>query len=274
MPVHFDSLTETKYSELFAWILQEALENCNDAFAQSNGKYFLGSAPFIDQKTGKEIGKFVFTFFSNIEQQRNEILDVDIVLNNDMSTEITFSKKLPQSSDSNEYYEAITAESGQHLIVETVNRYVEEREIEGETLSIYASAFPYGLTVFKNEKEFNKFFGFEKAINVADTGLRVHGLGTDFIMPGGILKDNDKTEKTPWSFVVGTVEDFSKVTIAFGENQYNAYIIQLHTALGTIPVLAGTEMFNMKKLSKGRIVGMNAYIKANFVRNQYPKKQK
>lgn len=271
MPLHLEALTEKKHPELLSWILQTELQSINDAFAQSNKRYFLGTTPLVDKKKRQEIGKYVFTFFSNIEQQRNEILDLDIVLTNDTPVEIIFAKKLPESSDSNEYYEAITKDSEQHLIVETVNRYVEEREIEGETLSVYISAFPYELTVFKNEKDFNKFCGFEKAINVANTGLLVHGLGTNFIMPGGLLGGKKDTDK-PWSFVVGTVEDFSKVAIAFGKSEHKAYIIQLRTAIGVIPVLAGEEMFDVKKISKGKIVGMNAYIKANFVKNKYPTK--
>ena len=271
MPLHLEALTEKKHPELLSWILQKELQSINDAFAQSNKRYFLGTTPLVDKKKKQEIGKYVFTFFSNIEQQRNEILDLDIVLTNDTPTVVAFEKKLPESSDSNEYYEVVTQESEQHLIVETVNRYVEEREIEGETLSVYISAFPFELTVFKNEKDFNKFCGFEKAINVADTGLLVHGLGTNFIMPGGIF-GNKKEDENPWSFVVGTVEDFTKIVIAFGERMHKAYIIQLRTAVGIIPVLAGEEMFDVKKISKGKIIGMNAYMKANFVKDKYPTK--
>ena len=269
MPLHFEALTEKMHSTLLSWILQEELERVNDAFAQSNKQYFLGSAPLVDKKTGREIGKYVFTFFNNTEQERNELLDLDIVLNNDTPTELVFSKKLSQSSSSNEYYEAIVAESEQHFIVETVNRYAEEREIEGETLPVYISAFPYALTVFKNERAFNTFCGFKKPVKVGNTDLRVHGLGTDFIMPGSVFGKTQGEEEMPWTFVVGVVENFSKVTIAFGERRHEAYIIQLRTALGIIPVLAGIEMFDLKKLSKGKIVGMNAYIKANFVKDKY-----
>lgn len=270
MPLHLEALTEKNHPELLSWILQEELQSIDDAFAQSGKRYFLGTTPLVDKKKGREIGKYVFTFFSNMEQKRNEILDLDIVLNNNTPTEIVFEKKLPQSSDSNEYYEIVTKESEHHLIIETVNRYVKEQEIEGKTLPVYISAFPYELTVFKDEKAFNKFCGFEKAINVADTDLLVHGLGTNFTMPGGILGGEKSVEEKPWSFVVGIVEDFSEVKIAFGKIQHKAYIIQLNTALGIIPVLAGLEMFDIKKLSKGKIIGMNSYIKANFVKNKYP----
>ena len=70
----------------------------------------------------------------------------------------------------------------------------------------------------------------------------------------------------------GDIESFSDITIAFGENKHEAYIIYLNTAIGTLPTLAGKEMFDMQGLSKGKIIGMNAYIKANFVKDKYPQK--
>ncbi|MGN1083187.1 MAG: hypothetical protein ACI4SJ_06545 [Candidatus Avispirillum sp.] len=272
MPLHLEALTNQNSSETLAWILQEELQNINDAFAQSNKRYFLGSTPLIDKKTGKQIGKYVFTFFSNIEMQRNEILDLDIVLDNDTPVELSFSTRLKESSDSNEYYEAVTTDTEQHLVVETVNRFVIESEIEKKNISTYASAFPYELTVFDDEQAFNKFCGFEKAVEVANTGMFVHGLGTNFIAPGGVLSGKTNNDETPWSFVVGVVEAFSDITIAFGDKEHAAYIIYLNTAIGILPTLAGKEMFDTRKLSKGKIIGMNAYIKANFIKNKYPQK--
>ena len=272
MPLHLKALTEQNSSKILAWILQEELQSSNDAFAQSNKRYFLGTTPLVDKKTGKQIGKYVFTFFSNIEMQRNEILDLDIVLDNDAPVELSFSTKLKQSSEANEYYEVVTIDTEQHLIVETVNRYVIKSEIEGENISIFASAFPYELTVFDDERAFNKFCGFENAVEVANTGMFVHGLGTNFISPGGVFSGKANDDEAPWSFVVGVVEGFSEVTISFGENKHEAYIIYLKTAIGTLPTLAGKEMFDMQGLSKGKIIGMNAYIKANFVKDKYPQK--
>lgn len=272
MPLHLEAITDKNSSDTLAWILQKELQSINDAFAQNNKRYFLGTTPLVNQKTGEEIGKYVFTFFSNIEQKRNEILDLDITLNNDSPVELLFAKKLPQSSDSNEYYEAVTVETEQHLIVETVNRYAVESEIEEKNVPVFVSAFPYELTVFEDERDFNKFCGFKNAVEVANTGMFVHGLGTNFIAPGGLLSGRINDDEAPWSFVVGTVEAFSDTTITFGENKHEAYIIYLNTAIGTLPTLAGKEMFDMQGLSKGKIIGMNAYIKANFIKDKYPKK--
>ena len=145
MPLRLGALTEQNASDTFVSILGDKLQHINDAFAQSNKRYFLGSTPLTDEKTGKQIGKYVFTFFSNIEMQRNEILDIDIVLDNDSPVELSFSTRLKKSSDSNEYYEAVTVDTEQHLVVETVNRYVIESEIEEKNVYIELSMRDFAL---------------------------------------------------------------------------------------------------------------------------------
>ena len=98
----------------------------------------------------------------------------------------------------------------------------------------------------------------------------VHGLGRNFIAPGGVFNGMANDDEAPCSFVVGVVELFSDIKISFGENKHEAHIIYLNTAIGTLPILAGKEMFDMQGLSKGKIIEMNAYIKANFVKDKYP----
>ena len=273
MPVRLCALTEKKTSDIFAWILQHELQNANDALAtQVNGRtYAVASSPLYDLISGSEIGKFVFTIFSNIKMGRNEILDVDLVLNNTTPTVLAFEKMLPQSSDSNEYYEVITQESEQHLIVETVNRYAVSGNINRTERPVYVSAFPYQLTVFDSIKAYNKFCGFEKPVQVGNLDLTVHGLGTTFACPGNLPDRNPSNDEPPWSFMAGEIKSFKKVKIAFGSILREAYLIILHSALGDLPTLAGTEMFDLNNIETGKVVGMNAYIKANFIMDKYPK---
>lgn len=273
MPLHLESLTNDKSPAILAWILQEELQKINDAFSKGDSKYFLGSINLWNQRTGHSIGKYVFTFFSNTEEQKNEILDIDIVLYNGHLTRLFFDKKLPQSSDSNEYYEVTIGDTEQQLIVETVNRYTVEEEIEGTTRAVCLSAFPFHMTVFNSQKDYNRFFGFDKPIEVADTGIVVQGLGTNITLPGTIFGGVESLDKTPSSFVVGTIVDYEKVTISFGKKKYDAYNVLLDTAMGDLPTLVGKKVFNTWKLKKGRIVAMSAYIKADFVRDNYPVKE-
>ena len=166
MPLHLEALTEHGTTEILTWILQNPLQNANDAFgSQKNEKiYAVVSYPLSDSTTREEIGKYVFTVFTNMEQQCNEIIDIDIVLNNTNSTKLLFENRLSQSSDSNEYYEVVTKELDQHLVVETVNRYTVPDEIEGKEKEVFVSAFPFELTIFETVEAYNKFCGFEKPV--------------------------------------------------------------------------------------------------------------
>lgn len=271
MPLHLEAITEHETNEIFTWILQDALQNVNDAFAtQKDGKtYALASYPLYDTTTGSEIGKYVFTIYSNLEEQCNEILDLDIVLNNSTPTRLHFGRKLSQSSDSNEYYEVLADEKEQHLIVETVNRYTVPGEIEGKDIFIYASAFPFQLTIFETVEEYNKYCGFETPIQVGNTELKVHGLSTTFACPGDMMKQND--DEDPWSFVVGEIKEYRGVTIAFGSIKREVYLVTLHSALGDLPTIVGKEIFDTSKIGVGKIIGMNTSVKVNFIKDKYPK---
>ena len=230
------------------------------------------SYPLTDSSTGKEIGKYVFTIFSNLKEQRNEILDVDIVLNNPHATILRFDKKLPQSSDSNEYYEAITADTDQHLVVETVNRYTVAGKIKGKKKPVFLSAFPFALTVFENDEGLNAFYGFDKPIRVKNTDLDVKGFDSAFICPGNVLAPSDD-EESPWSFVIGKIKSYQKVCLSFGSIKRDAFLIVLASGTGDLPVLVrteSTETFDTKAIGKDKIISMHAYLKADFVKDRYP----
>lgn len=269
MPLHLDSLTRKDTSGLLAWILQVELQGVTEACASADKLYVLGSTPLIDRNTKTEIGKYIFTMFINAAKKATEILDIDIVLNNDTPVELVFERKLKQSSRANEYYEITTTETEHHLNIETVNRYIVDGEIEGSTMPVYASAFPFRLTIFDDQAAYNKFCGFEKAVELANTGMFVHGLGTQFTMPGGLGgKDSDED---PWTFLVGTINSYREITIAFGKDSFEAYIIDLDTALGALPTLVGKDVFDTGNIAVGKIVAMDACIKANFSSGKYPK---
>ncbi len=273
MPLRLDALTDKNTTEIFTWILQEALNNIDDAYAKQGKKCFLGSSKLYDGITKDIIGRYVFTFFINEQQKCNELKDIDIVLTNNYSSELHFTKRLPSISDGNEYYEVYTKDTEQRLIVETVNRYAADDIIEGTNQVVYASAFPFQLDVFKTVEEYNDFFGFKKSINVGNTGLTVDGLGTTFTATGPTL-NSEKSDETLYTFMVGTVVLLREIEIEFGEIKRQAYLTVLNTALGELPTLIGKELFNTDNLSVGSIVAMNACVKANFVKDVYDKCEK
>ena len=70
MPLHLDSIMNDTSSEAFAFIAQTELQAIDDAWAENSKIHFMGSKDVVDAKSGKQIGKYVFTFFSNIKKKR------------------------------------------------------------------------------------------------------------------------------------------------------------------------------------------------------------
>lgn len=269
MPPRFGAITENERPEIFAWILQDEFQNVNDAFStKRDGKTLaLASRSVFDSISGDEIGKYVFTLFVNAEERRSELLDVDIVLKNAIPARLKFEKKLPQSSDSNEYYEVVTGDLERHLVVETVNRYAVAEDIEGTERDVFVSAFPFELTIFESTEDLDKLLGLDRPIRVGNTDLTVGGLSDTFAGPGNLFSENEDSE--PWPFMVGEILSFREITISFGSVKRDAYLVTLRSALGELPTLVGKEMFDTRAIGVGKIIGMNAYIKANLIEGNY-----
>lgn len=269
MPIHLCALTDRDTRTEAAWILQQAIYHVTDAFAAPDKKYALASTPVVDQLSGESIGKFVYTIHACSDC--NALLDVDLVLNNATPFSMRFEKRLPASSDANEYYEVELPYGGQHGIIETVNRYAAADVLEGTIQTVYVSALPFELTVFENEEKMNRAFGFDNGIRVGQTDLTVYGLSPTFVSPGTLF--DETTEEAPWSLVIGTVQDYRQVVIRLGDAAYSACLTVLNTGFGLLPTLIGRNVFHTRNLNRGKVIAMNAYIKANFIKSAYPKHQ-
>lgn len=110
---------------------------------------------------------------------------------------------------------------------------------------------------------FNRFAGFEKEITVGDTDIKVSGYSEHFLAPGDMFSQ-DKKEDESFSFVIGKIQSFRDVRVELGDNHLDFVLIQLETALGTIPVAAGRHYFDLGGIAQGKVVPMNAYIKADL----------
>ena len=263
MPLHLNSITnDSQNTEVLAWILQTAINESTGVFCTEDKQYIHMANVICNEKTGNPIGRFVFTLFCNQAEQRLEVLDLDIVLDNPNESKLYFLRRLPKSSDSNEYYEVEVVDKQQHLLIETVNRYTVPGTIEDTECAVRVSAFPFELSVYDSLQALNAWVGFDKVIDVGGTGLHVGGLSADFTAPGSAFsrKDDDGN----YSFVVGTVNSYEDAVVRFGQHQFAFSIIWLDTAMGIIPVAAGREVFDLEKLEVGKVIGMNADIKCDF----------
>ncbi len=266
MPLHLNSITnDRKNGEPLAWMLQKGIDEYDSIYVTEDQKYFHIRCNIMDSISGKAIGKLVYTIFHC--EKALEIKDLDIVWNNDATTQLRFNTLRDGSSDSNEYYEAETVEEGQHLEIETVNRHVIPEDILNTKREVYISAFPFELSVYADINDFNKWAGFNREITVNNTDLKVSGFSEKFMMPGGIFSDKKKSDES-YSFLIGKVLSFRDVEIVFGETVYSFVLAYVDTALGVIPVSMSRDVFALDNLEVGCIIAMNADIKADLAKDE------
>lgn len=276
MPLHFNAITnDSQNTAALAWVLQSGMDECDSVFISQDQQYFHIQSPVKDVLSQEEIGKIVYTIKNNDEQKALEVLDLDFILNTSEYTELKFLNKRNGSSDSNEYYDVETTSEGQHLQIETVNRHtISDDSIEDCERKVRISVFPFELSVYKDMDAFNKWAGFGDGKEVGNTGLKVGGFSETFAMPGGMFKE--KADDESYSFLVGRVKSFRDVQVSFGEISWDFVLANVYTALGTVPVAMGREVFDLSALEPEVIVAMNADVKADMSKPEdftYPKKQ-
>ena len=266
MPLHLNSITNgSQNSEILAWVLQEAMNRCDSIFITDDQKYFHMRCDIEDRLSGDVIGKIVYTLLHG--DKAIEVLDLDIVFNNNVSSMIRFNELRDGSSDSNEYYEAEVVDGGQHFELETVNRHVIAEKLIDTEREVFVSAFPFALSIYADMDEFNKWAGFKKDATVGGTDLKVGGFSDKFMMPGGMTNPNKRSDES-YSFVVGRVVSFKDIEVAFGKTVLPFVLAWVGTALGIIPVPMGREVFDLEELKEGCIVAMNADIKADVAKDE------
>lgn len=260
MPLRMNSIinNESKKESVFAGIVTKDIQNPDSLIATSDKKKLHITKNIIDKMTGEIIGKSVITVMAT--DKALEIKDVDIVIKNENSTMLKFLEKLDESSDSNEYYH-VENENENHFEVETVNRSAIENEIEGQKHEVYVSAFPFELNVYDNIDDFNKVAGFGEPVQVANTEFKVSGYSERFVATGSAFGRQEAC-----SFIIGTVKTFREVNAIIGEEEADFIIVQLDTAIGTIPVAVSREVFDLEKLYAGKIIVMFADIKIDFIK--------
>lgn len=263
MPLHLNSITnDTEDAGILTWILQEGLHRGNEVFATPDGKYLHLRTPLIDNNSQDEIGKINFTIQVNSDSKALEILDADLTLNGNELTALTFFNIKKGSSEANEYYDVVTVGDEQHLEIETVNRHTIEGELIDKRIDTRISIFPFALTVYENIEAFNRWAGFGEGVTVGNTDLKVSGLSDTFAMAGGIWDDQNSDEH--YSFLVGTVKSIREVQVSFGSKIVDFIIAMVHTALGTVPVAMSADVFDLSILSSGKIIAMQADVKADL----------
>lgn len=272
MPLRLDALLKDDSPDILSWMLGVGLQNPEDIFASKDGQYLHMSNALMDAKTNTQVGRYIFTIFLDTKRKTLSVRDVDIVLDNTVPVCLDFISKYKASSDANEYYEVVTEEMEQHLCIETVNRHTISGDILGTKQAVYASAFPFKVAIYDDLADLNRAVGFdERLVKVGDEEYAVGGLSDTFTGVGGVFSGEQAAEEDIWTLMVGVVDSYQNVALKFGDTTCEACIVQLKTALGMLPTVMGKELFETDKLAPGKVVLMNACIKANFVQDKYRK---
>lgn len=264
MPVHFNSFIADREEELeknlFANIISKYTQDAEDIFVSNDKKCIHMTNYFKDVHTGEKIGKVVITLI--VKENAIEIVDIDITLLSKNKIKLHFEEKLKESSEANEYYEVFDPEDERHFDIETVNRYtLQEDEIEGTDQEVYLSCFPFQLEVFDDEEHLNESFGFsKKEIDIPGIGKQVLGMAPDMMAVGSVMTGKDE----PSSFIIGKIKDYRDVEVNIADIIIKFKIINLITAVGEIPVAAHEENFDLRKIEKGKLIGMITDVKADF----------
>ncbi|MBP3360906.1 MAG: hypothetical protein J6N52_08645 [Clostridia bacterium] len=270
MPLHLESITNKESSGIIAWILQNQLNECEDAFVTKDKLCIHCSKDIVDKVSQEKVGEYIFTIKTNLEKQANEILDVDIIFKNPSNAQIKLTEKLKPSSEANEYYNAETEEGG-HFQIETVNRYLIEDDLEGKIHNVNLSAFPFKLSLYDDMKALNTELGFAEEIKVGDTDLTVAGYSETFIATSDLFKADINSDET-FSFVIGKITKLQNCRIEMNNEFCDFIIAQLNTAVGNLTTVINPDRYDIEGIAKGKIIGMQADIKANFKLNdKYPK---
>lgn len=264
MPLHLEAIAgDAIHKELFTWTVMEGMDGCDSVYISKDRTFYHVQAPMKDQDTCEQIGRIVYTLRDDNEKKIREILDIDLVLDNPQYTTLHFDRMRDKSSDSNEYYDVVTSDKGQHLTIETVNRRTVEEEILDTDRQASISLFPFQLTVFRDLEELNRWAGYPHKIKVGDFQMDLGGLGEKFAMPGGLFAEEGEEEEC-YSVLVGTVTSMRDVCVRMGKHDVSFAIAWIECALGCVPAAMSREVFLLDELKPGCVICMNVDVKADL----------
>lgn len=269
MPLHINAIIpEAKEEDLLEWIIGEALSQAKVKYVSQDEHFLLLEKGIVDIGSQEIIAKLVYTMVKDEENKRMQLIDIDIVLKNDFTTELELLEKLPASSDANEYYDAEVVNKGGHLQIETVNRHTYKEELEGKNHKFYLSVFPFYVEVRKNIDEINELFNFSENIKVGDSEAKVGGFAEDFMAPASLFKvfDGHVADDETFTYLFGEVEEIKEVSIETFEEDENIdfLIVTVKSGMGNVPVAMSREAFELEDIHVGRMLILKADIKADL----------
>lgn len=261
MPIHIESMYEKEDADrLLAWFVT-GFNDCDLLGASDDKKYLIMQKRLNNTIDGNTFGRVVYNLFVDEEANNLEIKDIDVVLDNPNFSQLTFAEKLEQSSESNEYYEVITENHGLRASIETVNHQLVSSELLGTTQNVHISIFPFNIKIFDTMENLSAEFGLDKEVNVGDEKYKISGLADYFVASWNKF---ESTDEDPFSYVIGNVVGVKDVSIQADNEVISFAIVTCDTEFGQVPVAMNRKSFDLTKLAPGKIVMMDACVKAEL----------
>ena len=85
-------------------------------------------------------------------------------------------------------------------------------------------------------------------------------MAPDMMAVGSAMTGKDE----PCSFIIGKIINYRDVEVNIADIIIKFKVINLQTAIGEIPVAAHEENFDLRKIEKGKLIGMFTNVKADF----------
>ena len=263
MPIRHQSFikdNDKNENKILSDIVTVATTRGKLAFSSNDANYFMAEYPLTDQNTEKEFG--LITALYKVRDGGLLFYDCDLTIGM-KPQEIHLIQRLPASGEANEHYLAEATEyHTPPFVIETVNRHaIWDKELEGKNVKAGLSAFAFRIVVHDNIEDFNKQFDF---FPIETERGKVTGFNDDFSAP------KDQESNAPYSYFLGKVRDVRDVKVKLSKYALDFSIIYVDCFLGTMPVVASKNKFDLSKLEKGKLVEVSADIKADFGVNPTP----
>ena len=244
MPLHLQEICQNNKKQLVEWIYKK-LQTAQASYVSNDKTYTLFEFDLVSQINNESIGKIVYT------TNKQELLDIDIVLNNVNKMSLKFVEILPQSSQRNEYY-LVEDDNQCRFLIETVNRYCIEENILHTMQDVSLSLFPFELAIFDNMEDLNKAMGIKEN--------DIFRISEHFINPMSLFEQTNET----YSFLVGEVLDYKEVLLDIGGSDFKFVIAYVDTGVGILPAALNTVNLDSGMLARGKYIAMYTDIKADF----------
>ena len=253
MALHLESITSEKLThEEYTELGKNAVLTARDCYQPIPPLYHFRT-DMIDRNTGELIGLFVTSLYADAAENRNVILDEDIIFPCEQGVKLRLLRKIGEASFADQLYTAVLPGTDYPPFwVETVNRFTVAPQLEGKEVEGTITFYPEQISCFENMTALNHAYG--APFHIDKPGLEELGL-TDFG-----YSDRFMTVVEGYPKLFGTVISVREICSSIGDLELKFSLIYARTALGIIAIPIKMELFDIEKIEPGNALDLAGII--------------